>query len=152
MCVTLPRRSIVRERAGSAASARRQGRCDGCIFMAGIISKNQPARQVRRRGATRRRRVSACSQVAYCLCQLSKNGSSPPSEKKPFYIIPDPEATRNNATAYAKLCKKHQLPRQCRPNEQRITYMLICSLVICQSLHRTVSVLYINCLTPSTNL
>ena len=37
VCVTLPRRSIVRERAGSAA---RQGRCDGCIFMAGIISKS----------------------------------------------------------------------------------------------------------------
>ena len=40
VCVTLPRRSIVRERAGSAASAKRQGRCDGCIFMAGIISKS----------------------------------------------------------------------------------------------------------------
>ena len=47
VCVTLPRRSIVRERAGSAASAKRQGRCDGCIFMAGIISKNQSARQAR---------------------------------------------------------------------------------------------------------
>ena len=47
VCVTLPRRSIVRERAGSAASAKRQGRCDGCIFMAGIISKNQSARQER---------------------------------------------------------------------------------------------------------
>ena len=44
------------------------------------------------RGATRRRRVSACSQAAYCLCQLSKNDSSPSSEKKPFYIIPAPEA------------------------------------------------------------
>ena len=40
VCVTLPRRSIVRERAGSAARAKRQGRCDGCIFMAGIISKS----------------------------------------------------------------------------------------------------------------
>ena len=47
VCVTLPRRSIVRECAGSAASAKRQGRCDGCIFMAGIISKNQSARQAR---------------------------------------------------------------------------------------------------------
>ena len=40
VCVTLPRRSIVRERAGDAARAKRQGRCDGCIFMAGIISKS----------------------------------------------------------------------------------------------------------------
>ena len=35
----------------------------------------------------------ACLQVVCCLYQLSKNDSSPPSEKKPFYIIPDPYLT-----------------------------------------------------------
>ena len=42
------------------------------------------------RGALRRKRVLACLQVVCRLCQLSKNNSSPLSEKKPFYIIPDP--------------------------------------------------------------
>ena len=50
------------------------------------------------RGATRRKRVSACSQAAYCHCQLSKNDASPPSEKKPFYIIPAPEALQKIPT------------------------------------------------------
>ena len=121
VCVTLPRRSIVRERAGSAASARRQGRCDGCIFMAGIISKNQSARQARScpsLAPTRKRREdirldnagkfhlkftvavpeiraalhdASASRIMLSI-QLSKNDSSPPSEKKPFYIIPGPAA------------------------------------------------------------
>ena len=42
------------------------------------------------RGASRRKRVSACLQAVCRLYQLSKNDASPPSEKKPFYIIPDP--------------------------------------------------------------
>ena len=42
------------------------------------------------RGASRRKRVLACLQVVCRLYQLSKNDSSPLSEKKPFYIIPDP--------------------------------------------------------------
>ena len=33
--------------------------------------------------------MSACLQAVCRLYQLSKNDASPPSEKKPFYIIPD---------------------------------------------------------------
>ena len=101
VCVTLPRRSIVRERAGSAASARRQGRCDGCIFMAGIISKS--GRRGKSAGAAmrdaRQARVGmSASRIPFS--QLSKNDSSPPPEKKPFYIIPDPVAPKKiNAIA-----------------------------------------------------
>ena len=40
------------------------------------------------RGASGRKRVSACLQAVCRLYQLSKNDASPPSEKKPFYIIP----------------------------------------------------------------
>lgn len=46
------------------------------------------------RGASRRKRVSACLQVAFRHYQLSKNDSHPLSEKKPFYIIPDPNKLR----------------------------------------------------------
>ena len=124
VCVTLPRTSIVRERARSAA---RQDRCDGCIFMAGIISKSgrrgkrdlalplrRRARDAKpctwtmpgdftrnlqllspkyaRRYTTQARVGMSASRIPFS--QLSKNDSSPPSEKKPFYIIPDAVAPR----------------------------------------------------------
>ena len=70
VCVTLPRRSIVRERAGDAARAKRQGRCDGCIFMAGIISKNQSARQARRQ---RRYTIYCGDHVPFCVIIPSRS-------------------------------------------------------------------------------
>ena len=125
VCVTLPRRSIVRERAGSAASAKRQGRCDGCIFMAGIISKSgrrgkrdlalpcDNAHETRShalgqcrkisfevysccprntRGATRRRRVSACSQAVCCpsSCQRTTLLHRQKRSRSTLYLAPQP--------------------------------------------------------------
>ena len=42
----------------------------------------------RARRYTTQARVLACLQAVCCLYRLSKNDSSPLSEKKPFYIIP----------------------------------------------------------------
>ena len=55
-----------------------------------FASGGKTCEHVNARGASRRKRVLACLQVVCRLCQLSKNDSSPLSEKKPFYIIPDP--------------------------------------------------------------
>jgi len=44
----------------------------------------------RARRYTTQARVLACLQAVCCLYRLSKNDSSPLSEKKPFYIIPIP--------------------------------------------------------------
>ena len=54
-----------------------------------MLSRKETCEHVNVRGASRRKRVSACLQVVCSLYQLSKNDSSPLSEKKPFYIIPD---------------------------------------------------------------
>ena len=61
--------------------------------------KKRTARQERGRGDARQARVGmSASRIPFS--QLSKNDSSPPPEKKPFYIIPDPVAPKKiNAIA-----------------------------------------------------
>lgn len=56
------------------------------------------------RGASGRKRVSACLQAVCRLYQLSKNDASPPSEKKPFYIIPDPFVMKSIVDACVASC------------------------------------------------
>ena len=105
VCVTLPRRSIVRERAGSAASARRQGRCDGCIFMAGIISKNQSARQARSCPSLRRRRKRRED------LHLDNAGKF---HLKFTVAVPEVRAALHDAGACRHVCKPYVVSTSCQ--------------------------------------